>query len=64
MKTYEEISTIISNMNDKTFETIGEAWYDMILESGATRRNARRRFLYNIKKIGLTEEEYDLWENN
>lgn len=64
MKTYEEISTIISNMNDKTFETIGEAWYDMIMENGATRRNARKRFLYNIKKVGLTEEEYDLWENN
>lgn len=64
MKTFEEITTIISNMDDKTFETINEAWFDMIMESGATRRNARRRFLYNIKKVGLTEEEYDLWEND
>jgi hypothetical protein len=51
-------------MSDKTFETINEAWYDMLMESGTTRRNARKRFLYNIKKVGLTEEEYDLWENN
>ena len=64
MKTYEEISTIICNLNDKTFETIHEAWYEMLMESGAVRRNARKRFLYNIKKAGLTEEEYDLWEND
>ena len=63
MKTYEEITTIIHNMNDKIFEVINEAWSDMILENGKTRRNARRRFLYNIKKVGLTEAEYDLWAN-
>lgn len=64
MKTFEEITNIISNMDDKTFETVNEAWHDMILEEGKTRRNARRRFLYNIKKVGLTEAEYDTWENN
>ena len=63
MKTYEEITTIINNMNDKIFEVINEAWYDMILENGKIRRNARRRFLYNIQKVGLTEAEYDLWQN-
>ena len=63
MKTYEEITTIISNMSDKVFEVINEAWGDMILENGKIRRNARRRFLYNIKKVGLTEAEYNLWAN-
>ena len=64
MKTFEEITNIISNMDDKTCETVNEAWYDMIMESGKARRNARKRFLYNIKKVGLTEAEYDAWENN
>jgi len=63
MKTYEEITTIISNMNDKVFEVINEAWGDMILENGETRRNARRRFLYNIKKAGLTEAEFNMWQD-
>ena len=63
MKTYEEICTIIDKMKDETFDTIRDAWYDMLLESGNIRRNARKRFLYNIKKVGLTEAEYDLWEN-
>lgn len=64
MKTYEEIATIIrEDMDDETFEVINEAWHDMILETGNVRRNARRRFLYNIKKVGLTEDEYDLWAN-
>ena len=63
MKTYEEVATIINNMDDEAFETVNEAWHDMILEDGDVRRNARRRFLYNIKKVGLTEAEYDLWQN-
>lgn len=63
MRTLKEITTIISNMDDKTFGTLSEASWTMIMEDGAIRRNARKRFLYNLKKVGLTEEEWDRWDN-
>lgn len=61
MKTYEEINTIMNNISRKTRKAIGEMWGSMILDTGSDRRDARRRFLSDIKKIGLTEEEYEMW---
>jgi len=63
MKNLEEITAILAEVDDNTFDKIDDAYYDMILKSGNERRNARKRFLYNIKKIGITEEEYTEWSN-
>jgi hypothetical protein len=62
MRTYEEIAAIIKSMDKKTYRTIDRAWYDMILDTGAFRKDARKRFLENIKKVGLTEAEYDTYK--
>lgn len=62
MRNHEEICNIIDKISAKTLKVIDDAWYEMILDRGQTRKNARKRFLYNIKKIGLTEDEYDLWK--
>jgi len=59
----ERIMNIIDNMDDTDFEKMFNSWYDMLLESGNKRRNARRQFLRLCKKYNLTEEEYDYWHN-
>lgn len=61
MKTYEEINTIMNNISRKTRKAIGEMWGSMILDMGEIRKDSRKHFLSNIKKIGLTEEEYEMW---
>lgn len=62
MRTYEEINIIMNNISRKTRKTIGEMWESMFLDTAKSdRRDARRRFLSDIKKIGLTEQEYEMW---
>lgn len=61
MKNINEISEIIANMDDTLFEKINEADGDQYDLDNRIARNARRRFLYNLKKIGLTEDEWDMW---
>lgn len=59
MKSYKEICAIIHNMDQKIWEALIDAWYDMI-----TNENARKDFLCNIKKSDLTEEEFFEWINH
>lgn len=61
MRTYEEINTIMNNISKKTRKAIDKMWESMILDTGSDRRDARRRFLSDIKKIGLTKKEYEMW---
>lgn len=63
MRTFEQISNILISLSDEAFERLGDDWYDMIMLDGKERRNARKRFLYRIKKLGISEEEYNYWES-
>lgn len=53
MKNYEEINEILSALDDATFEAINDAWYD-----------DEKKCARLLKKIGLTVEEYEAWEND
>lgn len=61
MKNINEISAIIANMEDTLFERIGKAEDDTWALDSRTARNGRRRLLYNLKKAGLTEDEWYAW---
>lgn len=61
MKTFAEIDAIMSNISRKTRKTIEEMWGSMILDGGEIRKDSRKHFLSEIKKIGLTEKEYETW---
>lgn len=57
MKTLEQIQTIISQLDDSTFEKMTQAIDNYFEKGGALK-------LYNLaKKIGLTIDEIWEWEN-
>ncbi len=65
MKTMTEISNIICNvMTDAQFDRINNAQYDSWDLDREVARNGRRRFLAGLKKFGLTEAEWDAWDND
>ena len=61
MKNINEIDTIIANMDDTLFERIGKAEDDAWDLDSRIARNGRRRLRYNLKKAGLTEDEWYEW---
>lgn len=61
MRDIDTIIDIIANLDDTLFEKINDADTDQFDLDDRIARNARRRFLYNLKKTGLTEAEWELW---
>ena len=61
MKNIEEIRTIIATMDDKLFDKINKADYDCFSNDVKERRNGKKRLIYNLKKVNLTVEEWDMW---
>jgi len=57
MRTFEEINTIIENLDDTLFERLNENDYDAFMGD----RNAQARFRRALKKAGLTKEEWEYW---
>jgi hypothetical protein len=57
MRTFEEISTIIENLEDTLFERLNGNDFDAFMGD----RNAQARFRRALKKAGLTKEEWQLW---
>ena len=62
-RTLDEICKVIYDMDDFLFEKLN---YDYIewtytFTDSALRRNAKRRLNRDLKKAGLTLDEYELW---
>jgi len=57
MRTYEELETIICNMDEALFERLNENDFDAFMGD----KNAQARFRRALKKAGLTKEEWQLW---
>lgn len=62
-RTLDEICKVIYDMDDFLFEKLN---YDYIewaytFTNSALRRNAKRRLNRDLKKAGLTLDEYELW---
>ena len=57
MKTLEEIKNIAVNSNEETFEKLVDAYYDWLFSTGK-----KAKVNYWLKKVGLTFEEWELWE--
>lgn len=64
MKNLNEIRTIITNLPDEIFERINNADYDTWDLDSRVAKNGKKRLKYNLKKIGLTEAEWELWCND
>ena len=62
MRNIEEIMNIVDNLSEEMFEKLNkadsDAWFS---RDRRVRKNGRSRLLYNLKKVGLTEKEWDLW---
>lgn len=62
MKTAEEIREIVDRMENALFDKINEADDEYWLSPDPrVRRNAYRRLVYSLKKVGLTVDEFWLW---
>lgn len=62
MKTITEITAIITALSDAEFAAINDAEFDSWDLNKTVARNGRRRFLANLKKVGLTEAEWNAWD--
>ena len=58
MRTYEEISEILASVADEAFEKLNH-WFDAWVFDGAP----KARVNYWLKKVGITEEEYWMWQS-
>lgn len=61
MKNIEVIRDIIDTMDDSLFDKINKADYDYWDLDSKVSRNGRKRLVYNLKKVGLTVEEWWAW---
>lgn len=61
MKTIETIREIVSNMSDNLFDTINNAENDYWDLDKRVSRNGYRRLVYNLRKAGLTLNEWWAW---
>ncbi len=61
MKSIETIRTIVANMTDKRFDTINKAENDYWELDPKTSRNGYKRLVYNLRKEGLTVDEWFAW---
>ena len=57
MRTYEEVSEILANATDEVFEKLNY-WFTEWVFSEAPKARAN----YWLKKVGITEEEYWMWQ--
>lgn len=57
MKTLEEIKNIAVNSNEETFEKLVNVYYDWLFGN-----EKKAKVNYWLKKVGLTLEEWELWE--
>lgn len=57
MRTFEEIDTIICNLDENLYVRLNENEYDALVED----KNAQTRFNRLLKKAGLTKEEWQQW---
>lgn len=62
MMTYKQINAIVTNFLDidEMLKMVNDT-FDMMLETGRTHKNARRRLLRACDKLCLTEEEWMKW---
>lgn len=61
MKSKAMINAIIANMPDERFEKINKATYDYQDLDPRVSRNAYKRMVYNLHKVGLTLHEWFMW---
>lgn len=61
MKDIETIRNIVANMSKERFNTINEAEYDYWELDSRTSRNGYKRLVYNLRKEGLTVDEWFAW---
>ena len=59
MRTFEEIDTIICNLEENLYTRLTESEYDAL--ALVEDRNAQARFNRLLKKAGLTKEEWQQW---
>lgn len=64
MKSLEEITNIICNLDDKLFDKLLKAEDQRWNLDSKSARNGKKRLLYNLKKINLTEDEWYEWVAN
>lgn len=57
MRTYKEIAEIMAEADDELFDTLTDDSFDSLFDV-----NARKRFLATLAIIGITEDEYWMWE--
>lgn len=57
MRTYEEISEILAKVSDEVFEKLNY-WFDKWVFGEAP----KARVNYWLKKVGITEDEYWIWQ--
>ena len=57
MRTYEEISEILASVADEVFEKLSY-WFDEWVFGNAP----KARVNYWLNKVGITEEEYWMWQ--
>ena len=57
MRTYEEVSEILANISDETFEKLSY-WFDEWALGDAP----KARVNYWLKKVGITEDEFWMWQ--
>lgn len=58
MKTLEEIKNIAVNSSNEAFEKLTYWYYEWLFGSAP-----KARVNYWLKKVGLTLEEWELWES-
>lgn len=61
MKNITEITAIIANMEDTLFEKIMQAENDYWELDRKTSKNGYQRMVYNLRKVGLTVNEWFAW---
>lgn len=63
MKNITEITAIITNMEETLFNKIAQAEHDYWELDSKVSKNGRQRMIYNLRKVGLTVDEWFAWVN-
>lgn len=61
MKNIEIIRNIVNAMDDTRFDAIVKAEADYWELDSKTSANGRKRLVYNLRKVGLTVDEWFAW---
>ena len=61
MKNIETIRNIVNAMDDTRFDTIVKAEADYWELDPRVSANGRKRLVYNLRKVGLTVDEWFAW---